>query len=59
MQIAKKNKGKVEDVIDFPSYNYAQAARIHVTCTQPFNLKFKRARQVCQCMASAGLTSNL
>jgi hypothetical protein len=25
-------------------------------CTQPFT---KRARQVCQCMASAGLTSNL
>jgi len=30
LQIAKKNKGKAEDVIDFPSYNYAQAARSHV-----------------------------
>lgn len=30
LQIAKKNKGKAKDVIDFPSYNYAQAARSHV-----------------------------
>ncbi len=29
-QIAKKHKGKAKDVIDFPSYNYAQAARSHV-----------------------------
>ena len=30
LQIAKKNKGKAKDVIDFPSYNYAQTARSHV-----------------------------
>ena len=30
MQIAKKDKGKAKDVIDFPSYNYAMAARSHV-----------------------------